>query len=114
MNRKKQEQVTLNTVVKGRNPSLPQISDQTMLSFEEKKRLINQGENQYTDEEIKLIDSFLDTLIIIDYQLFMRKKERYLSEQPAKKPSKIIPLNLNTDEKEKSSALRPSIYRRAS
>lgn len=112
MNRKKQ--VTRTTMVKGKNPSLPPISDQTTLSFEQKKQLINQGENQYTDEEIKLIDSFLDTLIIIDYQLFMRKKERYLSAQPANKSSKIIPLNLNTDEKEKSSALRPSIYRRAS
>lgn len=114
MNRKKQTQVTDTILGEGKKTDLPPMTDQTMLSFEQKKQLINQGENQYTDEEIKLIDSFLDTLIIIDYQLFMRKKERYLSEHSAKNSSKIIPLNSNTDENEKSSAIRPRIYRRAS
>ena len=78
--------------------------ENTKLDLDTCKRILNAGENAYTDQEIIRIRDYLYQLAEIEC--------RYFKQWQTEQNNKVIPINANKHERKESVPLYPGEHRR--
>ena len=78
--------------------------ENTKLDLDTCKRILNAGENEYSDQEIIRIRDYLYQLAEIEC--------RYFKQWQAEQNENVIPINANNNERKESIPLYPGEHRR--
>ena len=85
-------------------PLKAKSEENTKLDLDICKRILNVGENAYTDQEIIRIRDYLYQLVEIEC--------RYFKQWQNEQKDNVIPINTNNNERKESIPLYPGEYRR--